>query len=158
MNNWRFKLMQFMQGRYGVDPFGKFLLMTGMILLFASSFVRSRLAYFLGIAMLVYAYFRIVSKNHSKRFKENLKFEAIKSKFSGPKVDGSRGSKKKWQQAQAQQQTYGNAGQQSGAADDTQFYNYYRCRNCQQIVRVPKGQGTVKITCPKCGNSFTDRT
>lgn len=158
MSNWRLKLMQFMQGRYGVDPFGKFLLMTGMILMFASSFVGSRIAYYLSIAMLVYAYFRIVSKNHGKRFKENLKYEAIRAKFRGPKVDIGRGSKKKWQQAQQRQQTQSNAGQQPGAVDDTQFYNYYRCRNCQQIVRVPKGQGTIKITCPKCGNSFTDRT
>ena len=149
------KLFQFMQGRYGVDPFGKFLLLTGFVLMFASGFVGSRLVYYLGIVILIYAYFRIVSKNHSKRFKENLKFEAIKSKFSMPKVDGSRGSKKKWQEARVKQAQ----SQQSGAAeDDTMYYNYYRCRNCQQIVRVPKGQGTVKITCPKCGNSFTDRT
>lgn len=147
-----------MQGRYGVDPFGKFLLYTGFVLYIFSGFLRLRVAYYIGVIFLIYAFFRILSKNHSKRFKENLKFESIKAKFSKPKADGGRGSKKKWQQAQAQQQTYGNAGQQSGAADDTQFYNYYRCRNCQQIVRVPKGQGTVKITCPKCGNSFTDRT
>ena len=150
MNNWRMKLQQFMQGRYGVDPFGKFLLMTGFVLMFASGFVGSRLVYYLGIALLIYAYFRIVSKNHGKRFKENLKFEAIKAKFSGPKVDGGRGSKKKWQESVK------NSPAQN--EDDTKYYNYYRCRNCQQIVRVPKGQGTVKITCPKCGNSFTDRT
>ena len=154
MNNWRLKLMQFMQGRYGVDPFGKFLLMTGLIMMFASTLVGSRIAYYLAIAMLIYAYFRIVSRNHSKRFKENLKYEAIRAKFRMPKVDGGRGSRKKWQEAQARQAQ----SQQSGNVDDTQFYNYYRCRNCQQIVRVPKGQGTVKITCPKCGNSFTDRT
>ena len=153
MNNWRYKLMQFMQGRYGVDPFGKFLLLVGLLFMFASSLVGSRLAYLLGIASLVYAYFRIVSKNHSKRFKENLKYEAIRSKFSGPKVDGGRGSKKKWQEARARQ-----AQQTPDGEDDTMYYNYYRCRNCQQIVRVPKGQGTIKITCPKCGNSFTDRT
>jgi len=150
MNNWRLKLMQFMQGRYGVDPFGKFLLMTGIILMFASSFVASRIAYYLAVAMLIYAYFRIVSKNHSKRFKENLKYETIRSKFRGLKVDAGRGSRKKWQEAQAKQP--------QNTEDDTAYYNYYRCRNCQQIVRVPKGQGTVKITCPKCGNSFTDRT
>ena len=152
MNNWKWKLMQFMQGRYGVDPFGKFLLITGMLMIFASNFVGSRIAYFLGLAMLVYAYFRIVSKNHSKRFKENLKYEAIRAKFSGIKnpAAGGRGSKKKWQEAQARQA--------KNTEDDTAFYNYYRCRNCQQVVRVPKGQGTVKITCPKCGNSFTDRT
>ena len=149
-----------MQGRYGVDPFGKFLLYIGMILFFASTFVGSRIAYYLGLALLIYAYFRIISKNHGKRFKENLKYEEIRSKFRMPKVDGSRGSKKKWQDVQARQSQAGQhqTGQSQAGEDDTAFYNYYRCRNCQQIVRVPKGQGTVKITCPKCGNSFTDRT
>ncbi len=153
MNNWRMKLQQFMQGRYGVDPFGKFLLFTGLILFFASSFLGNRLAYFMGLAFLIYAYFRIVSKNHGKRFKENLKFESIKAKFSGGMGNpaaGGRGSVKKWQEK------VNNSPEPD--EDDTKYYNYYRCRNCQQIVRVPKGQGTVKITCPKCGNSFTDRT
>lgn len=154
MNNWKWKLMQFMQGRYGLDPFGKFLLIAGMLMTFASSFVGSRIAYFLGIAMLIYAYFRITSKNHSKRFKENLKYEAVRAKFSGIKnpAAGGRGSQKNW--AQKVKETGGAATEE----DETKYYNFYRCRNCGQIVRVPKGKGTVKITCPQCGNSFTDRT
>lgn len=150
MNNWKTKLYQFMQGRYGVDDFGKFLLFTGLILFFASSFLRNRVAYFMGLLILVYAYFRIVSKNHGKRYKENQKFMSIKSRFSGPGADGSRGSVRKWQESVK------NSPAQD--EDDTKYYNYYRCRNCGQVVRVPKGKGTVKITCPQCGNSFTDRT
>ena len=31
---------------------------------------------------------------------------------------------------------------------------YYRCPNCKQTVRVPKGRGKICIKCPKCGEKF----
>ena len=31
---------------------------------------------------------------------------------------------------------------------------YYRCPRCRQTVRVPKGRGKIKISCPKCSEKF----
>lgn len=31
---------------------------------------------------------------------------------------------------------------------------YYRCPKCHQTVRVPKGRGKIKISCPKCSEKF----
>ena len=31
---------------------------------------------------------------------------------------------------------------------------YYRCPNCRQTVRVPKGRGKLCIKCPKCDEKF----
>lgn len=31
---------------------------------------------------------------------------------------------------------------------------YYRCPNCKQTVRVPRGRGKVCIKCPKCSEKF----
>ena len=31
---------------------------------------------------------------------------------------------------------------------------YYRCPNCKQTVRVPRGRGKICIKCPKCGEKF----
>lgn len=158
MNNWKMMLYRFMQGRYGNDQFGQFLMIAGLIVIIASNFLRIGLLHTLGWIMLIYAYFRIMSRNIPKRQQENFKFLQMKSKFLSRKPAGS-GGQSKWKQKKAQKQQYN---QQTDYAQhqqaDVENYNYYRCRNCGQIVRVPKGKGTVKITCPECKNTFTDRT
>lgn len=35
---------------------------------------------------------------------------------------------------------------------------YFRCPNCRQLVRVPRGRGKVSIRCPKCGEKFIRKT
>ena len=32
---------------------------------------------------------------------------------------------------------------------------YFRCPNCKQTVRVPRGRGMLCIRCAKCGEKFT---
>jgi hypothetical protein len=165
MSKWKMMLYRFMQGRYGNDEFSQFLMIAGIIVIFASNLLRIGLLHTLGWVMLIYAYFRVMSKNISKRQQENFKFLQMKSKFLSRKSAGSAGrntsAQSSWkqrkaqkQQAKQQQNDYSQYQQEA----DVENYNYYRCRNCGQIVRVPKGKGTVKITCPECKNTFTDRT
>lgn len=35
---------------------------------------------------------------------------------------------------------------------------YYRCPNCRQTVRVPRGRGKICIKCPKCGEKFVRKS
>ena len=35
---------------------------------------------------------------------------------------------------------------------------YYHCPRCRQMVRVPRGKGTISIRCPKCGERFIKKT
>ena len=35
---------------------------------------------------------------------------------------------------------------------------YFKCPRCRQMVRVPRGKGTINIRCPKCGTQFTRKT
>ncbi len=35
---------------------------------------------------------------------------------------------------------------------------YYRCPNCKQTVRVPRGRGKICIKCPKCSEKFIKKT
>lgn len=147
MNNWRYKLFQFMQGRYGMDDFGKFLLIASMVILLLSNFRLFRILYILAMLLLVYTWFRIMSKNIFKRQQENQRYLTLRNKLSSKKSKTAYQESFKWRKRNNTQQNHENL-----------QYNFYRCRNCGQTVRVPKGKGTIKITCPSCGNSFIDRT
>lgn len=35
---------------------------------------------------------------------------------------------------------------------------YFRCPECHQVVRVPRGKGKISITCPKCREKFIKKT
>ena len=82
----------------------------------------------------IYTWFRILSKNYAKRSAENRwyleKTAAIRKFFR---------IKKK---------------QQSERKD----YKYFKCPECGQQLRVPRGKGHIKITCRKCGRQFTGKT
>lgn len=74
----RERFSRFMQGRYGVDQFSNFLVILALIfmvleLFIPVSYVRSGLNS-LGLLLLIYAYFRIFSKNHYKRYAENERY------------------------------------------------------------------------------------
>lgn len=154
MNNWRYKLFQFMQGRYGMDELGRFLLILAAIIVLASNFRFLHILYLPGLLLLAYTYFRIMSRNIYKRQQENQKYVALKSRFSMGKSRKTNMQQGPWTGSTGQNTGYGYA----NTANSSHSYNFYRCKNCGQTVRVPKGKGTVKITCPGCGNSFIDRT
>ena len=72
MNNWRDKLYRFMQGRYGrIDELGRFLMYLLFGLLLVSFFVRSSIFSLLILLVLIYDYYRILSKDISARYQEN---------------------------------------------------------------------------------------
>ena len=64
------KLQRFMWGRYGNDRFNQFLMIVALVCL-ALSFFGLRIFYVLALALLVYVYYRIFSRNMSKRSAEN---------------------------------------------------------------------------------------
>ena len=37
-------------------------------------------------------------------------------------------------------------------------YTVIRCPKCETRMRIPKGKGKLKITCPKCKNEFIHET
>ena len=153
MNNWKMMLYRFMQGRYGNDELSQFLMIAGLALLIGSNLLRIGVLHTISWVVLIYGYFRIMSRNIPKRQQENYKFLQLKAKFLNGKPGGGT---KNWTKKKAKKQQTDYSQYQQEA--DVENYNYYRCRNCGQIVRVPKGKGTVKITCPECKNTFTDRT
>ncbi len=127
----RQKLMQFMIGRYGVDTFSKFLLGTALGFVVLDLFIDSRFLTSWFYVLVIYSYYRILSKNHQKRYQENMKFLQIKNKLVA-KFNSEKNLMK-------QRKTH----------------HIYKCPTCSQKIRIPKGKGRICITCPKCKTEFT---
>ena len=128
------KFMRFMQGRNGFDQFSQFLNMVVLVIFVISLFVKWPPFYYLGIALLIYMYFRVFSKNTPKRYAEN-------QKFCNLRYDAAikwNNKKREWEQRK--------------------IYRFFRCPMCKQKVRVPKGRGKACITCPKCKEEFVRRS
>ena len=132
------RIMRFMQGRYGVDTFCRFLLVAGLIVVFLSAFLGSSVVgmifYLLGWVMIIYCYFRMFSRNVSKRYAENQAFLAktykIRSFFQ----------------------------KQKNIWNQRRVYHIYTCPSCRQKIRIPKGKGKIEVRCPKCGTTFIKKS
>lgn len=125
------KIRRFMMGRYGMDAFGKFLMVVVLILWILDMFLGSKILYSWALLLMIYVYYRMFSRNTAKRYQENLKYLQIKNKII---------SKFKGQQSQMKQR---------------KTHHIYHCPNCKQKIRIPKGKGRICITCPKCKTEFT---
>jgi hypothetical protein len=138
------RLRKFMAGRYGADELNRFLTICGWVLLLAgfvlSSIQRNAtqilgsLMVTLSWALLIWSIFRTLSKNTQKRASENYQYFVYKNKV----VSWWKQRKTRWQ--------------------DRKVHRYFRCPQCRATVRVPKGKGKIRITCPHCKNQFVKKS
>ena len=130
----REKIRQFMMGRYGTDGLNQFLSISSIVFILLTLFTHFRLFTYVGFALLVWCYYRTFSRNIAKRTQENYQFYAIKDCLTG-KVNGL---KDQWA--------------------NRKLYHYYRCPQCRQKLRVPRGRGRIQISCPRCGTQFIKKS
>ena len=136
----RDKFNKFMQGRYGVDDFSRFIMGVALTLIILTMVVTmfnrnvGSILDFLGIAAIVYAYFRIFSRNIQQRYAENQKYLNYRYQMAV-----------KWNRFKKHLAQRKN-------------YRFYKCPQCKQKVRVPKGRGKICITCPKCRTEFVKKS
>lgn len=131
------KLMQFMYGRNGFDLYSRFLTYLALLLWLLSIIIKNTvgtLLYYAGIAAIIYCYFRVFSKNLTKRRAENAKYYQQRTKV----VNGFRN----WSDRRKQSKSY----------------KFFRCPSCKAMLRVPRGKGKIRITCRKCGSAFEKKT
>lgn len=128
------KMQRYMVGRYGADEFGKFI--SGLILVFFVLSIITKWGFFYlgGLFLIGYSYFRMFSRNIPKRYAENQKFLTIRYKAVS-----------KW-----------NLTKKHLAESKT--HRFFKCPQCKQKVRVPKGRGRICITCPKCRKEFIKKS
>ena len=126
-------IQKFMYGRYGNDPLNLFLM--GLYLLFylVSLFTRLGLFYLAGLAPLAWALFRLLSHNTERRRAENARFlHAVNPLLSWLRL------------------------RRTIHRDKEHFY--FKCPNCGQQLRVPRGRGNIPVTCRSCGASFQEKS
>jgi hypothetical protein len=136
---------RFMAGRHGSDQLSWALLIAYCVLLFVSDAAGIPLIATIGLVLLAWSFFRMLSRNNSARWRENEWFLARWRRVSGGFRRNS-GRFSNWQR----QQTY--------RIRDKKTYKYYRCPKCKNTLRVPKGRGKIVITCPVCRTEFIKKT
>lgn len=126
------RIAEFMNGRYGMDSFSKFLLIVALIIVVFLAFIP--FASLVGWIIIGYSLFRILSKNFDARKKENDRFLKI---IKGPKSAFKRADKK-WK--------------------NRKTTLYFKCSGCGTHLSVPKGKGKLRIVCPKCKKEIFKNT
>lgn len=133
------KIIKFMYGRYGNDELNQFLFKLVFISLVVSLFSgRSsfigEMFYILSLIIAVFIYFRMFSKNLSKRYAEKTAYLDFSNNMAM--------SLEKYRKTNAQKKSYA----------------FFKCPSCKQKVRVPKGKGKISIHCPKCNVDFIKKS
>lgn len=124
----------FMTGRYGTDQLTVALLVLGMVLTFLGNAFN-----WYSITMITYVIFiacvyRTLSRNILARQKENNKF----LQYFNPT--------KSWLAGKYR------------IAKSSKDYKYFKCPNCKQELRVPRGKGKIAVTCSKCHTKFIQKS
>lgn len=128
------KFRKFMYCRNGGDQLSIALLIFSMIITFGGQLAKISWLPLIGYIPLGLSLFRMFSKDVSKRRMENYKF----AMFLSPIYSRFKNTQKR--------------------VGDSKTHKYYKCPNCKQKLRVPKGKGKIVVTCSKCGTKFNKTT
>ena len=124
------RAVEWMRGRRGPDDIVYACIFLAVVLVIINLFAHASWLSWLAIALIVYGCFRIQSKNLGARAKENEAF----LKAIGPL--------RPWLQ------------NPKAAAAEAKQFKHVKCSHCGQKVRVPRGKGKLRVTCPKCREKF----
>ena len=128
-------LSRFMYGRTGADQLGMCIIWAAIVLDIISLLTKkagllSGILGFITTVMVLWALFRVFSRNLEKRRAENAAFLQkiwwpVKHRF-----DSSRRQRM------------------------DKAHKYFTCPRCKTVCRVPVGKGKIVITCPKCAHQI----
>ncbi len=138
MKKLRDKLTSFFYGRYGIDQLYKFLfaiwlvfMVVSMVLgFFEGTAVISSILYVLSVFVVVYMFFRVLSKNYTARRKENDRYLTVHNKVAG------------WFSLQKRK------------FKERKTHAFKKCPGCKKTVRLKKVKGEHTVRCPLCSCTF----
>lgn len=127
--NFRYRLMQFMSGRNGVDGLFYAIFGVAAVLSIANCFIRSLVLQIIVYVLVGFAFFRIMSRNIEARRRENQWFNKIKFLY-----------------------VYKRNIRRQRKADYSHVYK--KCPRCRAVLRLPRRKGKHTTVCPKCNKEF----
>ena len=126
----RERLYSFMIGRNGADALSRALLFAYLFVFVINLFVRSYIVYALGYAIVIYALFRMLSRNLAARRRENAWYLRVESKVKG----FFKLQKNRWR--------------------DRKTHVFRKCPSCKSVLRLPRQRGKHTVNCPRCHHRF----
>ena len=126
-------LQRFMYGRYGSDQLNTFLLIAYLAALLLSGLPELGVLEFVALGLVVWALFRMLSRNYAARRAENARF----LKVIGPVV--------RWYRLRR-------------TIRRDKEHRYFKCPGCGQQLRVPRGKGKIAVNCRSRGASFQEKS
>ena len=124
---------RFMYGRYGNASLNTFLIVFSLFLYLLFVLTQIALFYWICLVLVFVSLFRLLSRNFEARRKENAKF----MRLAGPVTQ--------WFRLQR-------------TIRRDKDHRYFKCPNCGQQLRVPRGKGKIIVTCRSCGASFQENS
>ena len=103
-----------------------------LVLYLAALITRWDILYLVGVPFAVWCIFRMLSRSIAKRRRENEKYLALTAPLRG------------WLRRRRMIRT-------------DKAHRYFKCPNCGPQLRVPRVNGTIKITCRACGTVFEEK-
>ena len=126
-------LTRFMTGRYGMDQLNTAMMVLYIILYVIYLFTRWMILDFIVLVLLFVTIFRMLSRNLERRRAENTRFLQL-----------VRPALRKFKSCRSRMQD--------------KEHRYFKCPNCGQPMRVPKGLGKIQITCRACASQFETKS
>lgn len=128
------RFRQFMYGRYGNDKLNIALLVLWMLLAFVNLFLRLNAAYYaVSLFFLLVIFYRMLSRDIERRYRENAWFERIWSRVKG------------------------SCRLQLLKIRQFRTHRFFKCPACRATVRIPRRTGKLTVTCTRCGHTFEKR-
>lgn len=126
-------LSRVMAGRYGTDQLNNTLIFTYLALYLISLFTGWDVLYWIALVLLFITLFRCLSRQLDRRRAENARFLQLVRPLQ---------RKLKNLRARAKDKDH----------------RYFKCPNCKQQMRVPRGKGRITVHCRSCGATFEEKS
>jgi predicted RNA-binding Zn-ribbon protein involved in translation (DUF1610 family) len=124
---------RFMLGRYGMDQLNRTMIILYLVLYLLSLFTGWVALDFIAVVVLLVTLFRACSRDLERRRGENLRYLQL-----------VRPIQRRFKSCRTRMQD--------------KEHRYFKCPNCGQEMRVPRGKGRITVHCRACGATFDEKS